>query len=92
MSKEMAVIALGIFVILVRTSLGLPGSWQTPLIILSGVGLAILGFLLRGEAIKRNSSAPARSEGRSYSFVENTPTAPSSPTHVQPQEGITSLN
>ncbi len=87
MSKEVAIIALGIFVILVRTSLGLPGTWQTPLLILSGLALAVLGFLLRGEAIKRNSSAPARARGRSYSFVESNAT----PAHEH-QEGITSLN
>lgn len=89
MSKEMAVIALGIFIILVRTVLGLPGSWQTPLLVLSGLTLAVLGFLLRGEAIKRDSKESSQHPARSYSFVENTP---ASPTHNGQQEGITSLN
>lgn len=80
-------IGLGVFVILVRTSLGLPGSWQTPLIILAGIAIAVLGFLLRGEALKRGSGTSRRAA--SYSFVEHTPEPP--PLDDRPQ-GITSLN
>ncbi len=67
MSKEMAVIALGLLVIAVRTLLGIPGSWQTLILTLAGVVIVVIGFLLRGEAIKR--------QGRSGSmpFVENLP-------------------
>ncbi len=93
MSKEMLVIALGVWVILVRTMLGIPGEWQTVLLIASGVALAILGFLLRGEAISRAQvSRPASRQ--SYPFVETPAPAepqPAPETHEH-KEGITSLN
>jgi len=72
MSKELWVIALGAFVIVARTVLGVPGEWQTTLIILSGIALMVIGFLLRGEALSRTST-PRPSQTRSYSFVESTP-------------------
>lgn len=52
MSKEMGVIALGLWVIVVPY-LGIPGSWRTVLLVLAGVGITIIGFLLRGEVISR---------------------------------------
>ena len=88
MSKEMLVIALGAWIIVVRLLLGIPGSWQTVLFVLSGVVLVVIGFLLRGEAISRQS-APRATGNRSYSFVENAPEPAT--THEQSQ-GITSLN
>lgn len=88
MSKEMAVIALGVFVIVIRTVLGVPGEWQTVLFILTGIALVVVGFLLRGEAISRHTSARAV-QTRSYSFVESTPEAVTTHEH---KEGITSLN
>ena len=88
MSKEMLVIVLGAAVIVVRTVLGVPGEWQTALLILGGIALMVTGFLLRGEAISRNT-APRPTQGRSYSFVESTP----EPARADEQkEGITSLN
>ena len=88
MSKEMLVIALGVWIIVVRLFLGVPGSWQTALFILSGIALMVIGFLLRGEAISRQS-APRTGNPRNYSFVESTPEPASTHEH---QEGITSLN
>jgi uncharacterized protein involved in copper resistance len=88
MSKEMLVIVLGVWIIVVRTLLGVPGSWQTALFILSGIALMVVGFLLRGEAISR-SSAPRVGNPRSYSFVESAPEVVSTNEH---KEGITSLN
>lgn len=85
------VIALGAAIILIRTFLGIPGSWQTVLLVLCGAGLMIVGFLLRGEAISRSGASRrtgARSE--SYTFVESAPT-PENSAHEQ-REGITSLN
>lgn len=92
----MLVIALGLWVIVVRTLLGIPGSWQTVLLVLTGVLLAVIGFLLRGEALSRAGARPVRSERAStYTFVENTPGASSEPTPSaahEHKEGITSLN
>ncbi len=86
MSKEMMVIALGLWIIVIRTMLGVPGSWQTFLFILTGVALAVTGFLLRGEALGR--ARPGESSKKSsYTFIESgTP-----PVHEH-KEGITSLN
>jgi hypothetical protein len=92
MSKEMLVIALGLLVIAVRTVLGVPGPWQTALLVASGLGIAVLGFLLRGESIGRSSARPARPErGSAYTFVESQP-EPAAATAHEHKEGITSLN
>jgi hypothetical protein len=88
MSKEMMVIALGLWIIVVRTLLGIPGSWQTFLLVLTGVALAVIGFLLRGEALSRGVTRHPRTErGGSYPFVES-----QSPSAHEHKEGITSLN
>lgn len=84
MSKEMTIIALGIWIIIVPY-LGVPGSWRTAILVLSGLGIAVTGFLLRGEAIARGGSATNRT---SRSFVES---AVSAEPHEEP-EGINSLN
>lgn len=93
MSKEMMVIAFGAWIIVVRTLLGVPGSWQTALLIVSGIGLMVIGFLLRGEAIGR-STPRGGSAKHSYSFVESLPadqvSATSHPVHEH-KEGLTSL-
>lgn len=89
MSKEMMVIALGFWILLLRLALGVPGSWQTFLFILTGVALIVIGFLLRGEAISRElGSRPLRREHAArYPFIE------SAPAHAHEQrEGINSLN
>jgi len=84
----MLVIVLGVWVIIIRTVLGVPGEWQTALIILSGIALMVMGFLLRGEAISRTST-PRAGSAKTYSFVESTP----EPARTDEQkEGITSLN
>ena len=50
MSKQMSVIALGLWVV-VMPSLGIYRSWLTVCMVLSGVALMVIGFLLRGEAL-----------------------------------------
>ena len=50
MSKEMSLIVLGI-VVAVVPYLGIPGSWKTALLVLCGLGIALIGFLLRGETL-----------------------------------------
>ena len=84
----MLVIVLGVWVIIIRTVLGVPGEWQTALIILSGIALMVMGFLLRGEAISRTST-PRAGSAKTYSFVESPPEP--ARTHEQ-KEGITSIN
>lgn len=81
MSKEMTVIALGVFVAVVPY-LGIPGLWKTVLFVLAGLGLAGVGFLLRGEALAREAG-----HGHDH-FVENA--APT--THTKPDHGLGSLN
>lgn len=92
------VIALGLWIIMVRTLLGIPGSWQTAIFIVTGVLLAIIGFLLRGESLSRAGARPARSG--TYTFVESTPSVSAeiskedtadSVAHDH-KEGINSLN
>jgi hypothetical protein len=65
MSREMAVIVLGIWVIILP-HLGIPGSWHTILITLTGLIIIAVGLYLRGmmlsRGIRRSSHHP---------FVEN---------------------
>jgi len=68
MSKEMGVIVLGLFV-LVQPYLGVPNSWHTFFMIVTGVAIMVLGFLLRGEALGRGGETK---EPRRNLFVENT--------------------
>lgn len=82
MSKEMTVIVLGVFTI-VLTQIGIPSSWRAALLILTGIMLIALGFFLRSEALTRG-------RGGNRHFVENTP-AEHYPEHER-KEGITSLN
>lgn len=85
MSKEMTVIVLGLWVAIVPY-LGVPGTWRTAILLLSGLGIAIVGFLLRGEAIGRAQHRASRS-----TFAE-TAAEPTQPQHHDHQEGITSHN
>lgn len=80
----MLVIALGVWTVVV-TQLGIPGSYKLTILLVTGVAIAALGFLLRGEAISRGSRAGRRQS----SFVESS-VAESDP-HVQ-KDGINSLN
>lgn len=91
MSKETGLIVLGLWVIVVPY-LGVPGSWRTVLLVLSGAGVATLGFLLRGEAMVKGSSAHKTRGGRaSRSFVEHIPEAADA--NPEPtRDGINSLN
>ncbi len=66
MSKEMTVIALGLFVAVVPY-IGIPSSWKTPLLLVVGILIILMGFLLRGSALSRGTEG---SESRPY--VENT--------------------
>ncbi len=56
MSKEMAIVALGVWVV-VLPYLGIYRSWLTILMVLTGIALMVLGFLLRGETIAKEHKA-----------------------------------
>lgn len=64
MSKEVLVIVLGILTALLPF-MGLPGSWRTILLVLIGIGIAVIGFFLRSEALGRGG------ESRNHFFIDN---------------------
>ncbi|MBI2004539.1 hypothetical protein HYS79_00015 [Patescibacteria group bacterium] len=89
MSKEMAVIALGVWLVVVPY-LGVPGSWRTVLLLLTGVALVVLGLFLRADSLWVRGR-----KNEHHSFVENgfTATPPHSDSHEhEHKEGIGSLN
>jgi hypothetical protein len=90
MSKEMSLIALGLWVVVVPY-LGVPGSWRTTILLFSGLLIAALAFLLRAESLVRSGKRSAH-----HPFVENIPDEKETPWHPQDRhhdhEGINSLN
>lgn len=64
MSKEVSIISLGVFVALLPF-FGLPGSWRTTLLVLSGIAIACIGVFLRNETLSRGT--PRRADG----FIDN---------------------
>jgi len=90
MSKETTVIALG-FWVLVLPYLGIPRTWLTILLILTGLGFVVLGFLLRAEALSRG---PRHHHAHNH-FVEHMPhgdQAPGPQENHDRKERINSLN
>jgi len=65
MSKEMAIIALGIWVAAIPY-LGVPGSWRTVLLVVTGLLITSLGFFLRAEVLTRGAR-----RSKHHPFVEN---------------------
>ncbi len=65
MSKEMSIILLGIWLIIVPY-LGVPSFWRTVLIVLSGIVIAIMGLLMRGETLSRGTV-----RNKNHPFIEN---------------------
>lgn len=65
MSKETWVIAAGIWLLMVPY-LGIPGSWRTTVIVITGALLIILGFFLRANVLRRTVRRSA-----DHPFVEN---------------------
>ena len=53
MSKEMGVVLLGLLVV-ITPYLGFPSGWREVLLLLAGLGVMLLGFLLRGEQLSRS--------------------------------------
>jgi len=68
MSKETAVIVLGVWIIILPF-LGFPESWRVLFFVLSGGGLAVLGFFLRTEALERGGRSLRQTGSRP--FTEN---------------------
>lgn len=68
MSKEMGVIMLGLAVVL-TPQLGIPDSWKVVVLSLLGLGVMLLGFLLRGQLLTRSGHTTSP---ESRPFVENT--------------------
>lgn len=93
MSKEMAVIALGVWVI-IMPYLGIYRSWLTVLMVLTGIALMVLGFLLRGETIAREHhdapKVPRRPRKSHVTFEESSPVASSD--YAEEHTTIGSLN
>lgn len=58
MSKETGIIALGLWVFILPF-LGIPGSWRTVLLVVTGMGLAVFGFMLRTEALSDTPRQPS---------------------------------
>lgn len=65
MSRETIVISAGIWVF-VLPFLGLPESWRVVLFIFTGIGLVVLGFIMRAEVLARG----VKKDGR-QPFTEN---------------------
>ncbi len=94
MSKEMTVIALGVWIIVIPY-LGVPGSWRTTFLILTGLAIIVVGFLLRTQTISHGPKPTSH-----HPFIENLPGRPAgSDLSVEPssldhdrKERITSLN
>jgi hypothetical protein len=91
MSKETSLIVLGL-VVATAPYLGVPNSWRTILIVLCGLAIALVGFFLRAEALKREGKRSSH-----HPFVENMPddfedewSIPDR--HHDRTEGLTSLN
>ncbi len=78
--------ALGILVVLMPY-LGVPSSWKTVLLVVSGIVVVLLGFFLRTEALSRSGK-----HSRHRPFVENSSSPMPHESHHDRKEGITSLN
>lgn len=84
MSKETAIILLGIWIVVVP-QLGVPMPWRTVLLTVSGLLLIVIGLYLRAESRSRPGAVR-----RDQSFVENTVAADNA--HEPTKGGINSLN
>ena len=72
MSKEMTLVVLGVLVA-VAPYLGIPGTWRTLLLVILGCAIALIGFLLRGEALSRGmdgSESDPFIESRAHESLE----------------------
>ncbi|HWB33742.1 MAG TPA: hypothetical protein VG753_00240 [Candidatus Paceibacterota bacterium] len=86
MSKETFVIVLGVWLV-VATQIGVPfHPWLSIIYAISGLLVALMGFLLRTQALARDGKRSAHRP-----FVENSDTLAHSSLHDR-KEGLGSLN
>jgi hypothetical protein len=60
MSKDLIIAVLG-FLVAATPLLGFPRSWETVLVVVSGLVISLLAFLLRNQMLK-NGNFPSRSD------------------------------
>lgn len=70
MSKDVAIIFLGIWIAVVPF-LGFPGSWKTVIFIVSGLGVVLLTYLLRRDVISYVSRITSHKGRNTDVYVEN---------------------
>jgi hypothetical protein len=85
MSKEMTLIVLGVWVIIVP-HLGVPTSWKTIIFFLTGAVIAGIGFMLRGQGLSHDTR-----HHEHQTFVENASHGTNQFTHGE-RQGINSFN
>lgn len=85
MSKEMTIIALGVWVVIVPY-LGFPGPWRTGILVMTGLCVVVVGFLLRAQTISKGTH-----RDNNHLFVENTTEKQDQDSHDH-KERINSLN
>lgn len=88
MSKEMTVILVGVWIIILPY-LGIHSSWKTFLLVITGLGLIGVGFLLRAEALGQGRAGNGKDH---YPFVENSTAQITHNYSNNDKEGINSLN
>ncbi len=55
MSREMTLIVLGILTIVIPYT-GFPSAWRTAALVLCGAAVALIGFMMRGQALGKSSA------------------------------------
>lgn len=70
MKKETIILILG-FIMVVTPFVGLPGSWEAGISVLTGIGVIITILLLRQEIMQKPFSLKKHFEKRMDSFVQN---------------------
>ena len=73
MTKDVGILVLGLAVA-ATPFLGIPSSWKTVLFVVSGLVIAILAFLLRGNLSLTVGEKHTKGERRMDTFAENNST------------------
>ena len=70
MTKDVGILILGLIVV-ATPFLGLPGSWKTVVFVVSGLTIAFLAFLLRGDLPLPGGGGYADGGRKTDTFAEN---------------------
>lgn len=70
MTKDVGILVLGL-VVVATPFLGLPSSWKTVIFVISGLVIAFLAFLLRGDLPLPGSGRYTEGERKTDTFAEN---------------------